>query len=351
MDAVRSLVESIVRQVILEYGGVSDETVNMSRLIFNMIRKQHLNYDFVKLDDNMSYNGHSLYGKGFLLDFSHSSELMSIANSIDVVLYFYYNERVFNEDYFGLTEFLRDKGLQEMSFSPKDRRITLTFAWPSTNTLDANAENDVISSINHEVKHAYQNSKRNDGMRVSDQYLKARAERRKGFDDNYNADTALKHLVDYTIPWLYYKLDKDEIDAWIQELYIQGNNTNDIKKTTMYKKLIETINDYEKLKDWYTSSDAYYTNQGIKEYIDSSIRRIDNPKSYFNLCEKNVQYLRNKMRRVIGRWYEEQGNSSGSFKKYSSNEIQQASPFVQKQDSNKHSRLRNVFNRFLGRKQ
>jgi hypothetical protein len=85
--------------------------------------------------------------------------------------------------------------------------------------------------------------------------------------------------------------------------------------------LSDTINDYKFLKQAY----AY-----AKEYIDASIRRIDEPKNYFKLCDANISYLIKKMRRVIGRWNEENGTARGSFKKYLSKEIPQGDIFVKR---------------------
>ena len=140
----------------------------------------------------------------------------------------------------------------------------------------------------------------------------------------------MKQIVDYTIPWIYYRLDRDEIDAWVQEMYIESQYENDIRDTKTYKNLSDTIKAYKLLKQVYASKDDYYTKNNTKEYIDASIRRIDEPKNYFKLCDANISYLIKKMRRVIGRWNEENGTARGSFKKYSSKEIPQDDIFVKR---------------------
>jgi hypothetical protein len=203
--------------------------------------------------------------------------------------------------------------------------------------------NDMLSTINHEVKHAYQGS-RNSNDTITQQYINATKELEKGFGWNKEASSPLKKIIDYDVPWIYYKLDRPEIDAWMQEMYIQAQETSDIKQTKTYEMLTSILSDYNKLKDYYTSSDSYYTNQNIKQYIDNSIRRIDEPRNFFKVCDRNVDYLTIKMRRVIGRWYEEQGTYSGSFKNYASNEIPQGSPF-----KNRRS-WRDMFKNFFNRK-
>lgn len=343
MKINEQLIEPIIKGVILEYGGISDEIMKMSELIFNKIQEQHRDYQRQMARNLPSYNNHPLYIKRFNLYYEDSSELMNIASEIIVNLYFYDSN---SEDYSDFTNFLNEEGLIKLHYSVSRKMICLTFAWPNDDRMTNEAKNNILSSINHEVKHAYQGARRKNDF-VSDQYAKAAQERDKAIGYYKEADTALKQLVDVYVPWIYYRLDKDEIDAWAQEIYIEASITNDVKTTKTYNKLIETIRQYNEIKEWYSSTDTYYTNQGAKQYIDRSIRRIDKPNNYFRVCDRNVAYLKGKLRRIIGRWNEEHGTPSSTFKQYASKEIPQSSPFIQRQKQNS---LKNMFSKFFNRK-
>lgn len=340
-NKLNNIIESVVKKVILEYGGVSDEIINISNIIFNKIYREHRNHSRRTYFTQDDFNGHKLYGKKFYLDINDSEEIMNVVQEVAVQLYYY---DTINEDYASLFEFLNSHRMISNYFSPSDRMIRLTFPWPNDDRFDANSRTTILSTINHEVKHAFQDS-REGGHFISSQYIKADKEQDREIGYNKEADTPSKVLVDYYIPWIYYRLHRREIDAWLQEMYIQGIENSDIKETKIYKMLAETIKDYNNLKRWYSSNDKYYTNQKIKDYIDNSIKRIDSPKSYFAMCDRNIGYLKKKMRRVIGRWYEEKGITNGSFKQYSSNEISQSLPFnTQKKNRN---RWKNMLRKFF----
>lgn len=334
-----NLIESIVKEVILEYGGVSNDIMQISMAIFNLIYEHHREYR----GQTFQIGDRKIYGKTFNLDIDNIQEL-SFLNGIIVNLY-YYDPR--NETYDEVKEFILENGYLKNNFSPSKRVITFSFVWAMTDAIPHREKNYIVSTINHEVKHAYQNSKRG-GTTITPQYTKAQVEMNKDFGYNYKADTPIKRIVDYTIPWIYYSLDKDEINAWVQEMYIESQYENDIKNTKTYKRIQSIIKDYNFLKDVYSSKNDYYTKVGTKEYIDASIRRIDEPINFFKLCDKNILYLKKKMRRVIGRWYEEEGINNGNFKNYSSKEIPQSDIFV-KRNKGVYDILKNWYRKKLKR--
>lgn len=342
MEYNENLIESIVKQVILEYGGVSNEIIDLSYYIFNEILRQHREYGRGVVP-HLEYNGGWVYYKQFNLNFSQNKELCNIVNEINVTLFFYDSTKISYEEF---DSFLKENHLIKLSFNPELKRIRLSFAWSNNDSIEGDARYDIQSSINHEVKHAYQSFKKgNVSNGISPQYLKATKEMENGFGVD---ESAIKRYVTYVIPYVYYKLDKEEIDAWVQEMYIQA--TTDIKKTKIYKSLISTLESYNVLKKLYLSNDDDFE-KNIHDYIDKSIRRIDNPRSYFKVCDANVSYLKRKMRRVIGRWYEDTMQTNGSFKQYTSNEIPMGTPFIQTNSKNtKYSRLANLFNKYFSRK-
>ena len=345
MKISEQLIENVVRDVILEYGGVSDDIMHLSYVIFNEILNQQSNYASNCISD-LNFKGTNIFYKEFNLEFNKKSEIAYVANEVKVQVFIYNDQIVSYDEIYG---FLNENHLIKLSFAPYKRIIKLTLVLPNSGNIGSDIRYDSLSSINHEVKHAYQYAKYNNSNNpnVQQAYTKALKELGSFGDD----ESPLKQLVTYYIPWIYYKLDKEEIDAWMQEMYIQA--TDDIRNTKTYKSLIDVIEKYNQLKSWYTSNEFYYTSQNIKEYIDKSIRRLDTPRNYFKVCDRNVLYLKRKMRRVIGRWDEEMMNNHGSFKQYSQNEIPMGSPFIQNRrniKNKKYSMLRNLFNKFFNRK-
>jgi len=308
-----NLIESIVKEVILEYGGVSNDIMQISMTIFNLIYEHHREYR----GQTFQIGDKKIYGKTFNLDIS-GIQALSFLNGITVSLY-YYNPQ--NETFDDVKDFISSNGYLKNYFTPSNRVITFSFVWAMTDVIPHREKKYIVSTINHEIKHAYQSYKRGGTNNITPQYSKAQCEMMNKFGFNSAANTPTKQIVDFTIPWIYYRLDRDEIDAWVQEMYVESQYENDIRDTKTYKMLSDTINDYKFLKQAY----AY-----AKEYIDASIRRIDEPKNYFKLCDANISYLIKKMRRVIGRWNEENGTARGSFKKYLSKEIPQGDTFVKR---------------------
>ena len=62
-----SLIESIVKEVILEYGGVSNDIMQMSMTIFNLIYEHHREYR----GQTFQIGDKKIYGKTFNLDINN----------------------------------------------------------------------------------------------------------------------------------------------------------------------------------------------------------------------------------------------------------------------------------------
>jgi hypothetical protein len=249
---------------------VSNDIMQISMTIFNLIYEHHREYR----GQTFQIGDKKIYGKTFNLDINNIQTL-SFLNGITVSLY-YYNPQ--NETFDDVMDFISSNGYLENNFSPRNRVITFSFVWAMTDVIPHREKNYIVSTINHEVKHAYQSYKRG-GTNITPQYSKAQNEMRNKFGFNSAANTPMKQIVDYTIPWIYYRLDRDEIDAWVQEMYMEAQYENDIRDTKTYKMLSDTIKDYKSLKRVYASKDDYYAKDNTKEYIDASIRRIDEPKN------------------------------------------------------------------------
>ena len=305
------LIENIVKRMLLEYGGVSDDVTRISNTIFSEIQKRFDCCD-TKWIHGIPYKEHPLQYKHicFKPDVEGFAE---IGHLVDVTLYLYLP----NEDAKEFERFIVNSNLYNSAYNISYKKVILTFVWPINNDVESYTKTSALRTINHELKHALQYSK-NRQSSVSSQYVKAREELHKDFF----GDTTIQQIVNYTIPWIYYRFDRTEIDAWMQEMYAEATEKQiDIQKTNVYKALKSTIGNYNALKGYC----RYYPEE--KEAIYNSIRRIDEPKNYFALCDKNVAYLTSKMRRVVGRWQEDNAKPNGSFKDYASNEIEPTSPF------------------------
>ena len=62
-----NLIESIVKEVILEYGGVSNDIMQISMTIFNLIYEHHREYR----GQMFQIGGKKIYGKTFNLDINN----------------------------------------------------------------------------------------------------------------------------------------------------------------------------------------------------------------------------------------------------------------------------------------
>lgn len=330
------LIENVVKQIIKEYGGVSDTISEISSNIFYAILNQHRMY-FRHVAPLPRYNGKPILCKTFNLDCSFSKTLEKMCHKLTVNLFFYDPDEVSYEDF---EQFLLTHKAIKLWFSSSSKTITLTFPWPYNDKVDNVARREIEASINHELKHAYQTMFGRKSP--NDTYFRATTE--MSHFDNDNGLPPVKWLINYYVPMVYYNLTRSEIDAWMQELYAESQFEEDIKKCPTYKRLISAIDEYKSLKEWYLTKDGYYTAQNIKDYIDKTITKITTPREYFKVCDKNIIYLKSKLRRVIGRWHEEMGNYNGSFKNYVNGEIGQETPFTPTRQKRKGF-FKRLFNR------
>ena len=144
---------------------------------------------------------------------------------------------------------------------------------------------------------------------------------------------AVRYLIKYYVPLVYYRFDKDEVAAWLQEIYTEAQYSENIKDTETAKKIAETIKNFNWLLCVYKSknkSDYYFKDKAflieqIKELIGCS------PEEYFKTCKKGLDHFTKQSRKVYQRWSNETGKSvtgrQGDFKKYKAGEIEQGEIF------------------------
>lgn len=319
-DMVReNLIEKIVSNVILEYSGVSDKVTNISKEIMRLIMQENSKRKWLVewFDDNKKYKCFSLPIEGTIVS--------EIANEVLVKLYGYGDDVTFDEE----KAYLVKHDMLNMAFSPSVKRIKLFVPFPCSGVLDETAYNYLMYAINHEVKHALQSHMRG-GTKITSAYLNStKPVKLHGDDHAYN-------LMKFYIRDLYYNFDIDEIDAHLQELYIQLNDNNgDLSKCKAYTSFKECVTAYNWLKN-----DVMYPKKGSFEVSYYSKQRaiFDNvllemlggdisKKQFFAYCSRGIRRFKEHMRRIIGRYKSENGGNTGSFKNYSQNEIPQSGMF------------------------
>lgn len=305
----KQLIENIVRQVLLEYGGVHDDIIQWGNDLYEQILENSNGYARRIASFMPSYNDRPVYYKMFQLH----PRIDGVVIHVKVVLFLIFP----NEDKNNFQDFLLDHDVLDNYYTHGKNCGELSFVWPADNNVDTAMKGEIIGTINHEFKHAFQ-SQKTKKQGVSRQYQRAQAEINKGSF----GDTNIQQIVNYEVPWIYYRLDRDEIDAWIQEMYAEAKVKQiDIRDSRRYKKLQDTVRDYNLIRYFLKN----YPQE--KEAILKSISRIDEPQRFFAYCDKRIAYLQQKMKRIVGRWQEEHGQATGSFKQYASNEIKPTSPF------------------------
>ena len=305
------LIESVVRKVLLEYSGVSDDVTNVSDKLY---------YTFTKFYNSTPWKESELekgmFTKFYKRTFTTGLEKAYVKGLIDelVIRLFAYDpsQTSFSEAFGDYSSM----GLVNVGYSPSSKRISVMIPWAKDNS-DKDCRNYLMLCFNHELKHALTYTKRGN-TEISDSYQKA---------SNFHSDNAT--LFQYYIKDLYYFCDLDEIDAYLQELYIeltQGNKLESCKSYQMYKKRLKEfkwINDriynpLQSLKDMY-QKDA----EGFQQILSSVLGDGVTPKMFYQYCQRGFKRYDEHMKRIIGRYNSEEGTPRGSFKQYAQGEIPQ----------------------------
>lgn len=319
MDVLKERIGSIVKDVILEWGGVSDKVDRMSLRVVDIIKSQHRDYPRDSVRVKTEFGVLAVPCKKFTLDLSEDDEIDSSCGGITVTLFFYDRDSVISAD--DLRRIIADNGMLRNVCRTSDNAITLSLIWPSDDNTDDGTEVSErnLGSISHELMHAYQGansafSGHKDGhiYRLADKYID------EPFGSNPAADRVLKQLIDSWVPWIIYRFDRAEVDAYIQQMYYSCKRTGeDIRDSRIYKDYAKSLSDYDKVKRCYDGEEG----NDIKEFTEASISRICKPREFFRICDKRVDYIRSKLMKVVGKYYSSEGHSTGSFRRYAENEI------------------------------
>ena len=315
---IKQTINEAVGNIILEYGGVSDDVINESDLILNEVLKQSENYEW-------RYN--ELIGqhtKRFTIELNKG-----IAKGVYVRLYGY-DPR--NQSFADKLEELEELGYLNLSFGISTKLVKLSIPYPLKGELEEYGKEYLVYSINHEVKHALQDSKRG-YTNVTNTYQKA-IERRK-IDDKKPE----MYLIKSYIRDLYYVLDSDEIDARLQEIYIELRNFGDLNKSKAYQRLKKAKEEYNWLYNVLYPSSAfdvkYYQDlrEQFPQILTDMLGEGITTKQFIRYCQNGISKFDEQLRRVIGRYRTENNITNGSFAQYAKNEIPMRDMFVLKKEN------------------
>ena len=302
--------------------GVSDEITKIGDEIFDYILKHHREYQW-KLYKNATGDAagkNDIYTK--VISLSYDFHGIDISITINLFQYNPWDEYKEKYDYIaGSTKF-------QNCWRPGTKEIIFSFLWPITDEFTSAHKADIKGTINHELKHMFQFVKRRNNV-ITNQYSKALDSMKLEITD----PDAVRYLIKYYVPLVYYRFDKDEVAAWLQEIYTEAQYSENIKDTETAKKIAETIKNFNWLLCVYKSknkSDYYFKDKSflieqIKELIGCS------PEEYFKTCKKGLDHFTKQSRKVYQRWSNETGKSvtgrQGDFKKYKAGEIEQGEIF------------------------
>ena len=337
------MISETTKKVLQEYLGVSDYIMEISEKIFNMIISQSQSKLWNPTDNFVNSDGSEAYMKWMYLDVENT-EVSNVVEEVYIKLYGFDARKYTFEEY---TNFLGDKGLVNLAYAPSSKMIKLIMAFPMNGQLDSYGKNYIISGLNHEVKHALQSVKRG-GTKISDAYTKSL--RGTNFDTD---ETESFKLMRHYIKDCYYVFDSNEIDARLQQLYIElCQNDGELALSKSYNRVITAVKNYKWLLRILNPKDSFDKNYYEKER--SMFQQILNDelgegitiRMFIRNCGKGIKRFNEHFKKVIARYREENGISNGSFKQYANGEIPQGEIFNGRRNS---SLWKKILDRFKKR--
>ena len=331
------LIENTVRRVLLEYLGVSDEILEMSEEIFNMIMQQHNNTPWRE--------GMAGKSQRFDLDLS-GSKASSLISRVAVRLYPYDSEHnTFKES----VDKLKELDLLSVAYSPAQNMVKLFIPWPYDDYLGTQGRHFLLTGINHEVKHALQNAKMG-GTRISDYYMNSVKP-----VSLENDDEPLLKLMKLYIRNSYYMFDIGEVDARLQEIYIElKENHGELEECKSYHMFVNSIKGYNLLKRIVyprNSFDKRYYAEARAQLPQLMVDMLGSGMTvgkFFRYCDNGLRRYNEHLRRVVARYREDNYvKGSGSFGNYARGEVPMQYGFQNPKNGRRgiFSKIKNYFNK------
>lgn len=347
------LIENVCRSVIQEYLGISDEVTELANEAFSL-----LSYVYDNTPRWMTHNfgGEQLMTKHMIVDLAKNQDMVDLGlskviSSFNIIFYGYDQRKYSYEEYIDYLAEVSNKcgdRLLRLAFVPSIREIKLFIPFPIDGNIEDDMKRDVMSSIRHEVEHAWQSYKRG-GTKVTSQYTKSLARN----DWNSDKNTALP-LLRYYLKHCYYALDPDEIDAKIHEIWYElESGSGKLEDCEGYKFMLEVQKDYKWVRNLFESKNKfdikyYEMERSMFPQLVRDEVGLNSPSQWFRYCEKGIRKFNEQIRRVAGRQNAVSGyQGNGSFKNYAKGEIPQGELFRIKKEN--PSLWRKLVNRFMKR--
>ena len=275
--------------------------------------------------DGWSDNGNGL---NYLVVFA-PRELLGIygISMISVTFYAYDGDSVpYRDAFYQMVE----AGLIENEFLVNEKRISVTVPWRIDQAVDSSAYRKLVSSLNHEILHALQYN----GRTIDSS--NGKGTNPQGEDPGY-----YESLMD-----VWYFFSKDEIGAWLQGLYSEAMDSDNIKDTRCWRNFKTRLDSYKGIKWFYDNmNDGDKGNSFDRSLQMASQKTGLSPDRFFSILDRNVTRARTGLMKTEYLWMRNAGKEpNGSFRNYSSGEVASQSPF-NKPKGRFGSILRNLFRR------
>ena len=313
------IMESVVKDLIVEYGGVSDDALIVSSKLYALFERMY-NETSWKVSE-VTDETYKLLDKKFQTALEKSA-VKNLVDEFRVKLYAYdpskmsFSEAIAN---------MQKRGMINIAFATGSKIVKVTIPWPKDNS-DNNAKQYMWVCINHEVKHALVHNKRG-YTTVSDAYTNSVYNRQNEAD-----------LFDIYIRDLYYLCDLDEVSSHLQEIYASLQRGMDLKDVPAYNRYMGAKHEFEWFDEriWHPKDIVYKSMYSEKaaafdNIVKQSLGGSMNSKSFYQYCINGLSKFDRGFRRIMGRYNAENGYQGGSFKQYAQGEIEPQSQFVPQQ--------------------
>jgi hypothetical protein len=306
----------IISDVILEYAGVSDEVMSISRRIVgsaleylnggrygsvDVWKRRCLGFGIEQMYPGGDVNQMPLtdvdlrdYRQIFWVE--DIEDLDDMISSVFVCAYGYNLLDVEKENYAVafLANYIQSRGEHFCYYKPDTRSIVLNLPC-GIDPRDGSAHigSTVLSTINHEVKHAFQYYKRG-GDGIIDKSYHVSSYSTAG-DSNIIDNLGLSVGQ---IKYAYYAFDFDEVDAVLQQIYIEITEKNcELERSWSYMNITMAKEIYNKIYSFYNSSRYKYPIRDLFNKIYGS----DFIDKYLVHCQRGIKRFDEHLRRIIGR--------------------------------------------------
>lgn len=287
---LESIMENKFKGLLLESRGVYDKTIPFIDELYSYLKN---NIDKLQLIDDKLYKENDI--KYYKYNFLFNNIKLNIDTflntfSVDLTVKVYEDKKVYGRNKTALFRAKNSKIIRNNNGSKLDNCIFI-LEIPCKDKFTLNFD-DFSQLMIHELHHAYRLYKVfsvNNQTNV-DKYNKTTKEY-SSFQNTNNVDGINKDFLD-RIKNILYKIDDDEINAIVTEIYTAVKNNPDINSRN-YHKYLMTFDAYKWLKDLESVYNQIHDNQ---KYLKKQISTIINTSLNQNNSEQdNMNFLLKRM--------------------------------------------------------